>query len=89
MQDVPHAMLLLAQGAKTRVVTCHEQSCMHLRCWQVKKLCLTIYVTVYEYKTQVVILEWFANSLYFGEINQIPLIDYFKQHIQNIQWKKI
>ena len=81
-------MLLLAQGAKTRVVTCHEQSCMHLRCWQVKKLCLTICVTVYEYKTQVVILEWFANSYYFGEINQIPLIDYFKQHIQNIQWKK-
>ena len=45
---------------------------------QVKKLSLTIYVTVYEYKTQVVILEWFANSYYFGEINQIPLIDYFK-----------
>ena len=25
MQDVPHAVLLLAQGAKTKVVTCHEQ----------------------------------------------------------------
>ena len=60
---------------------------MLLRCWQVK-LCLTIYVTVYKYKTQVVILEWFAYFYYFGEISQIPLIDYFKQHIQNIQWKQ-
>ena len=52
MQDAPYAMLLLAQGTKTRVVTCHEQSCMHLRCLQVKKLCLAIYVTLYEYKIQ-------------------------------------
>ena len=62
MQNVPHAVLLSAQGAKTRVVTCHEQSCMHLICWQVKKPCLIIYVMVYKYETQVLILEWFANS---------------------------
>ena len=39
---------------------------------------LIIYVTVYKYKTQVVILEWFANSYSFGEISQLPLIGYFK-----------
>ena len=66
-------MILFAQGTKARVVTCSDQSCMHLRCWQVK-LCLTIYVKVHKYKTQVVILEWFAYFYYFGEISQIPLI---------------
>ena len=88
-------MILLAQGAKTRLVNCHGQSCMHLICWQVKKLCFTIYVTVYKYKTQVIILEcfffiileWFANSYYFWEISLIPLIDYIRR-VQNIQWKK-
>ena len=47
-----------------------------------------MYVMVYKYKIQVVILEWFTNPYYFGEISQIPRIDYFTQHIQNIQWKK-
>ena len=74
MQD--DDMLLLAQGAKTRVVTCPEQSFIHLRCWLVKKLCLTIYVTANSY------------HMYFGEISQIPLTEYLKQHTQNIQWKK-
>ena len=87
MQDISHITILLTQGAKTRLVTCPEQSCMHLRCCQ-GKLCLTIYVTVHQYKTQVVILEWFAYFYYFEEISQIPLIDYLKQHIQNIQWKQ-
>ena len=66
-------MILFAQGTKARVVICCDQSCMHLRCWQVK-LCLTIYVKEHKYKTQVVILEWFAYFYYFGEISQIPLI---------------
>ena len=52
-------MILLAQGAKTRVVACPDQSCMHLRC------ALTIYVNVYEYKTQVAILRMVCQSLLF------------------------
>ena len=81
-------MLILAQVAKTLSyfswavfygpeMLAGEEAVPHHICHDKKKR-----------KTQVVILECFFNSYYFGEINQVTLTDYFKQHIHNIQWKK-
>ena len=87
MQDVPQAMLLLAQGAQIQV-SYLSWAVLHAPEMQAVEEAVPphrIYIYIYIYI--VVIVEWFANSyyMYFGEIIQIPLTDYFEKKKKNLE----